>query len=661
MNCSNCNAVLSENMLFCTNCGQKVEKPEVQGRDILGSPHLPPPPPPQSVIIGASAADIPADDVPETMQIHKSEPVPEAAPQAAEPVYIPPPEPSVIPQYVPEAQPLPQTEQPVKKPRKTGLVIAAVFICVFLVAGATVAAIHFEILDILTGEKPVIADHDDEEEDLPPAQSSDPVIPDLDLTPASPDDPDPADEADTDEIIAYLEEHFADMAIDGSTSMIPLHASLRKLFLNLREEYVPQHSKTVDAFNKLIAGENDILFGVDFNDELLKEAEDSGIDLVKLPITREAFVFVINKENPVQDLTTEQIKAIYSGEITNWSELGGDDAPIEAFQRNADSGSQIRMVKFMGDTPLMEANVTYINQMGAVIEKVGDAALGKYTIAYNMYTFTERQYFNDNVMLLSVDGVKPTDETIFDDSYPIIIYNYLYYDANNAKAAEFAEQLHLYLMSEQGQQLINDAGYVNLHTAPSNRNKDNPYSYHEWDYENYIGFYNEETGEFRDVIYPDGYNQPGELITFPTYADFVLRGGGTPGARDFLTMIYESNIELSPFTTYVGDGVLGIAPFFDAVFDPDDYFTFRFDDKYYAYFLYNINEDKIYLQAADWSEWYFAEHEEHFPQYIANYEYGAILEITWEDLDRLYFGHGVYNWVMEVFVGVEMVYTKLLN
>ena len=64
----------------------------------------------------------------------------------------------------------------------------------------------------------------------------------------------------------------------------------------------------------------------------LEQAADAGIELEQLPIAREGFVFIVNKDNPVDMLTQQQLRDIYSGKITNWSEVGGPDMPIIAAQ-----------------------------------------------------------------------------------------------------------------------------------------------------------------------------------------------------------------------------------------------------------------------------------------------------------------------------------------
>jgi len=440
----------------------------------------------------------------------------------------------------------------------------------------------------------------------------------------------------------YLRENFNNVNIDGSTSMKPLHQSLSNRFGDGEEIW---HSRTVWAFEQFIKGEIDILLGVSYSDELLEKAAVRGVDLVQLPVTREAFVFLINSNNPVQSLTTAQIKAIYSGEITNWSEVGGDDEQISAFQRNEDSGSQMRMVKFMGDTLLPEKGVVYYDMMGAIIEAIARFDEGKYSIGYSMYTFAEKQFESEDVVLLAVDGVQPTDETIFDDTYPLVIYNYIYYNANNEKAAEFAENLHAFLMSEEGQKLISDSGYVNLNIN-FDRNMDipNPIDWREESGERYINFYNASTGKF---YYFDW--ESSNLLVFDNYADYVLHGSeyiNNAKAREFLELIRDSNIEISQFTARHWQNEINIYPVNSFHQVEWDAFTFRYEDRYFNWLRYFIEDDKLFLFTMDERslDFYAKIYEENYADYIKYVEPGLSVEITFEDLKNLYFLRLATDW-----------------
>ena len=443
----------------------------------------------------------------------------------------------------------------------------------------------------------------------------------------------------------YLRNNFESFKIDGSSSMIPLHKSLNDLLCN-NETYV-HHNRTVNAFDKFINGRNDILLSVDFSQELLDLAANSGVKLAKREITREAFVFLINKNNPVRSLTIDEIKGIYSGKITNWKEVGGDDAPIKAFQRNNESGSQIRMNMLMGDTPLAEVDVKYFDSMGGVIEEMAKFDTGKYSIAYNMYTFTEKQFNHEDVQLLAVNGINPTDETIFDDSYPIVIYNYLWYDENNHEAAEFAEFLYVFLMSEAGQKLISESGYINLNTKLDRNNDTHDF----WDSDDYSElFYNRFTGEFYALDFENGSWEEGfELLSFANYPDYVLRDApehnDNAKVNEFIMAVYNSILDLRENTLSVSEDSIHFRHHFNAVFEHEDFFNFRYKGQYFKSFEYNIAEDKFILTACSQDNFdsYFTnasgtnrEWAEAFSEYAEGYVPDLEIEITFEDLKDLY-------------------------
>lgn len=446
------------------------------------------------------------------------------------------------------------------------------------------------------------------------------------------------------ELKTYLKENYDQFVIDGSTSTIPLHTAIRNTFSSKRSEI--QHSKTVDAFNKFIMGEVDILLGVDYSDELLKVAKDNGINLGKVEITKEAFVFLINKNNPVKSLTIEQIKDIYSGEITNWNQVGGDDAPIKAFQRNSDSGSQMRMVKFMGETQLIDKEVTYFAGMGDIIESIANYDMGKYSIGYNMYTFTEKQYLNKDVVMLEVNGIQPNDKTILDDSYPIVIYNYMFYDKNNSPVTEYVEHLYQFLMHDEGQKLISDSGYVNLKTF-LDRNEEILLPY---DPDNegdmiFFDFYNESKGEFYKV------DSNGKLLVYTSFSDYVLNESEfkeNENARKYLTRIFESDIPLNPETVQLNKDTasIKIGFWFDGSMDEEDFFNVRYRDMYYKTLEYFFIDNRYVLNSIDKEQ--LDSHLksgflDKYSEYISNIMYDTTLDISEEELKEVYFRLNNYS------------------
>ena len=117
-----------------------------------------------------------------------------------------------------------------------------------------------------------------------------------------------------------------------------------------------QYRNTVRGFDALLDGTADILFSAAPSESQLQAAAAQGAALVQGPIGREAFVFFVNEKNPVENLTTEQVRDIYSGEITNWSQVGGPERLIYPVTRVEGSGSQSAMERFMGDRKIARRN-----------------------------------------------------------------------------------------------------------------------------------------------------------------------------------------------------------------------------------------------------------------------------------------------------------------
>jgi phosphate transport system substrate-binding protein len=252
--------------------------------------------------------------------------------------------------------------------------------------------------------------------------------------------------------------------IDGSTSTIPLHAYIITKFGggNYGENrYYTTHSKTFEAFDKLIAGEADVILTVPITPEHRVIAENTeGFTLGEEAIALEGFVFIVNPENPVKSLSQAQIRDIYSGKITNWKEVGGDDAEIIAYQRNETSGSQSYMNEFMGETPLVTAPTTMvINDMGYMMETVADYKNGKYAIGYSVYSYAaSRQVSAGNVALLAIDGIKPNRESFISGTYPLLSQTMLYYNAETTD--EKTLNFRHYIISDEGQSVVLEAGYL---------------------------------------------------------------------------------------------------------------------------------------------------------------------------------------------------------
>lgn len=250
--------------------------------------------------------------------------------------------------------------------------------------------------------------------------------------------------------------------MDGSTSATPLETGLKSQYLGITYSEageLVEHTTTHQSFERLINGEVDMIFSVPISAEQEAAAASAGVTLTQIPAAKEGFVFVVNANNPVDSLTTEQLRGIYSGEITNWSEVGGNDEPIAAYQRNTDSGSQNYMTEFMGDVPLIKPESKYIAVgMGGIMDAIATYDNAENAIGYSVYSYAAQMYANANkVKFIAVDGVKPTKATMADGTYPLSSCTYMFCtDKSSPNTKIFMD----WVTSDEGQSAVLNSGYL---------------------------------------------------------------------------------------------------------------------------------------------------------------------------------------------------------
>lgn len=252
------------------------------------------------------------------------------------------------------------------------------------------------------------------------------------------------------------------LVLDGATALYPLYASFVQA--TYPEKIYDVHSgsvkstKTDQAYLNLINGSADIIFVAGPSEAQLNHAKALGLTLNMTPIGREAFVFFIHSKNTIEGLSSNQIRDIYSGQVTNWKEVGGKDNPIRAFQRPADSGSQTAVEKFMGNQALMEAPTEDIaSGMGGIISQVAEYKNYRNAIGYTFRFYSTEMVKNDNIRLLKVDGIYPDKESIRSDTYPITAEFYaITAGTSNPHAQAFID----WILSKEGQELVEKTGYV---------------------------------------------------------------------------------------------------------------------------------------------------------------------------------------------------------
>jgi len=252
--------------------------------------------------------------------------------------------------------------------------------------------------------------------------------------------------------------------IDGAAALFPVYSAfVNAVYPNTTKLHdgIFEYNNTPDGYRLLAEKETDIFIGVYPSDEQKAYAEENQTTFEYTPIGTEAFVFFIHKDNPITNLTTEQIKDIYSGKITNWKDVGGKNEKIAAFQRNEGSGSQSMLKRFMGDTPIADAPTEMVNDlMAGIIEQVADYKSKTNSIGFSFRYYVEGIIKNPDIKMISIDGAAPTSENIRNGSYHILtpIYAVTYKENQNGNVDKLLE----WILSDEGQYIINETGYVGI-------------------------------------------------------------------------------------------------------------------------------------------------------------------------------------------------------
>ena len=259
--------------------------------------------------------------------------------------------------------------------------------------------------------------------------------------------------------------------VDGATAMLPMVGEITKSVLGYTEaqaqKYLDENTqgKSAKVYASLINKEKDLIFVSEPSDDILRQASEAGVEFDNTGIGLDGFVFLINKNNPIESLTLDQIRAIYKGEITNWKEVGGEDSEIYPYQREQNSGSQNLMEKMvMKGEKMAEPKATDLTQssMSGLIDSVANGDNSRYSIGYSIYLYAKEQYVKDSVKFVKINGVAATDDNITNKTYPLtkIVYAVTRKDVPEESSTR---KLIKWLLTPEGQKVVEAGGYVKLY------------------------------------------------------------------------------------------------------------------------------------------------------------------------------------------------------
>ena len=252
--------------------------------------------------------------------------------------------------------------------------------------------------------------------------------------------------------------------VDASLAIHPLVDAIATNFMCVDEstlDYTYTTGRSSEVYRNLIDGRVDVIFAAEISPEDRAYAKEQGVELKIIPATASAFVFIVNSENPVDGLTFEEIQDIYTGDITDWSQVGGNAGAIIPYQRPTGSGSQTAMLSLvMKDKEIMEPPTKQLQmEMGELVDAIADYDNAADAIGYSYFYYVNTMYKRDTIKMLAVNGVAPSIETIKSGEYPIFTNGFIVLRADEPEDSPASRWVDA-VLGKRGSAIIEKAGYV---------------------------------------------------------------------------------------------------------------------------------------------------------------------------------------------------------
>lgn len=179
--------------------------------------------------------------------------------------------------------------------------------------------------------------------------------------------------------------------------------------------------------------------------------KSKGVNPTPYAIANDGISVIVHKQNKVKNISLAQLKAIYTGKIKNWKELGGASLPIVVISRDVASGTfevfnekALNSEKVDGSAQLLASNNAVVTAVGDTPGAIGYTGLG---------------YVNETVNVLSVNSIMPSEQTVKDGSYPLARKLYMY---TNGRAKGAAASYLSFIQSPAGQEIVEKQGFISL-------------------------------------------------------------------------------------------------------------------------------------------------------------------------------------------------------
>jgi phosphate transport system substrate-binding protein len=241
------------------------------------------------------------------------------------------------------------------------------------------------------------------------------------------------------------------LTIQGSTTVLPIAQAAAEAYMdnNPDADITVRGGGSGTGIAALIDGATDIADASrPMKDKEVKTAREKGVSPVAHIVARDGIAVVVHPDNPIDAITIESIKAIYTGEISRWDDMGGKGS-IVVVSRDAASGTfeafnelALHKAKLTDEALMLASNLEIARTVAQTPGAIGYIGLG---------------YLTDNVKALTVEGIMPSEKTVNDDSYPLARPLFMY---TNGDPKGLAKGLIDFIMSGPGQEIVKEAGFV---------------------------------------------------------------------------------------------------------------------------------------------------------------------------------------------------------
>ncbi|MFA7257803.1 MAG: PstS family phosphate ABC transporter substrate-binding protein [Kiritimatiellales bacterium] len=244
------------------------------------------------------------------------------------------------------------------------------------------------------------------------------------------------------------------IVIDGSTTVGPIAKAFAEYFMAAHPDVniTVSESGSGNGAKSIMNGTCDIAdMSRPMKDSEFKAAADNGIQPVAHVVALDGLPILVHPQNPVAELTTEQIRRIYTGEITNWKEVGGPDLAIVVITRDTNSGTYETFEGMVMNKQKITEKAEYVGSNGAIRQRVQSTPAA---IGYAGLGFVDK-----TVKALKVNGVYPSAATVRTGEYPISRPLFMYTNGYPKLGSALYQFVTLHL-TEDGQEMVEQIGFI---------------------------------------------------------------------------------------------------------------------------------------------------------------------------------------------------------